>query len=211
MSSLPSRPPASPFARFEGAKTRYPILVRNRGVLDALIIAALDARVRAILPADPVTVTVDGVPFQHVPDCRLLAGGQDIVVDIHRLSRAGADHGRFEAVAAALAEQGIPYERRDPPQAFGVPLLTNSRAVWGCRRVMVSAADQVRALDAVKAGPLPLAEAARAVRDSDGITTILALACRDLLELDLTTVPLGPETEVRRRSAETAFLSEGGN
>ncbi|MBO1905305.1 hypothetical protein KHP60_09690 [Microvirga sp. 3-52] len=212
MSSFAPRLPASPFARFEGVKAADPIKVRNRGVLDALIVAALDETVRAILPAEPVTITVDGTAMQHLPDFRLLMAGQEIVIDIQRLSRTGADHGRFEAVAAALAGRGVWYERREPPQVFGTPLLTNARAIWGCRRTAVSAADQVRVLDLLKAWPAPLAEAAQAVRDGDGITAILALACRDVLVLDLLSAPLGPETRVWRRGVPVPLPpSEGGN
>jgi hypothetical protein len=57
---------------FEGAKTVEPIRVRNRGVLDALIIAALGPEVRGLAPAAPVPVMLNGVPGEHMPDFRLL-------------------------------------------------------------------------------------------------------------------------------------------
>jgi hypothetical protein len=168
-------------------------------VRDALIIAALDPAVRAIAPADPITIELDGVSVRHVPDFRLLTDGGGIVVDVYRPSRAAATRRRFEAVAAAHAAQGLAYECRQPPQPFGPPTLMNARSVWACRRVTVAASDQVRALDLLRSGPMPLAEAAQVIRDGDGVAAILSLCCRDLIELDLASGPLGPETMVRRR------------
>src|SRR5690606_25183784 len=102
-------------------------------------------------------------------------------------------------VAAALAAQGITYEVREPPAIHRSPVLMNARSVWGCRHIAVAAADQVRVVDAVRLGPAPLAEVARAVRTGDGIAGVLGLACRDIVEVDLTLAPLGPDTPVRRR------------
>lgn len=192
--------PAPPARQFESAKTRGPIAARDRHVFDALLVATLDPAVRAIAPADPVTIVLDGLPLPHVPDYQLESDSGTVVIDVCHPARIIVGRGRFEAAAAALAAQGVAYERREPPQVHGTPLLMNARAVWGCRRVPVLAADQVRVLEVLRRlDPAPLAEVARAVREGDGVAAVLGLACRDLVELDLAAAPLGPETPVRRR------------
>ncbi|WP_201834936.1 hypothetical protein [Microvirga zambiensis] len=189
----------APVARFEGGKTLAPIPVRSRAVFDTLILATLDPTVDALAPADPVVVRVGGQVLAHQPDVHLIAGGRVTVVDVPNPSRVAMEGPRYAAVAAAYAERGVAYERRRPPQVHGSPLLMNARAVWACRGATVSAPDQVRVLEALAGGPRPLAEAARAVPSGDGVVVCLALACRDLLEIDLTGAPLGPETPVKRR------------
>jgi hypothetical protein len=214
MSTLSSRKQATPIARFESAKTTTAISARNRGVLDTLIIASLDREVQVIAPAAPITIMLEGLAVPHLPDCCLQSEERSIVVDVYRQTRAAATRRRFEAVAAAYADQGTPYECREPPTVFGSPLLMNCRAVWGCRRIQVSAADQVRLLDLVGSDPLPLAQVAQAVRADDGVPAVLALACHAILQLDLETIPLGPETRVWRRGhlpCAPASMSEGGN
>ena len=64
---------------------------------------------------------------------------------------------------------------------------------------LAQATGLIRVLEALAGGPLPLAEASWAVPSGDGVVVCLALACRDLLEIDLTGAPLGPETPVKRR------------
>ncbi|QRM36032.1 hypothetical protein [Microvirga sp. VF16] len=200
MSSSPPRSPAPPVRRFEGAKTTTAIPARDRHVLDALIVASLDPAVRAIAPADSLTISLDGLPVQHVPDFRLQTDGQEIIVDVYRPSRAKAARTRFEAVAQALASQGIAYECREPTPIHGSPLVMNARSVWGCRHASVAAADQVAVLALLRQrSPLPLAEVAQVVRAGDPVSSILALVCRDLVEADLAAGPLGPDTPIRRR------------
>jgi hypothetical protein len=189
----------APVARFESGKTLAPIPVRSRAVFDSLILASLDPAVDALTPADPVTIHVAGQALDHQPDFHLVAGGTVTVVEVPNPSRPVIEAARYAAVAAAFVERGVAYERRLPPQVHGSPTLMNARAVWGCRSAPVSASDQIRLLEALAAGPLPLAEAARAVPSGDGIVVCLALACRALVDLDLASAPLGPETLVKRR------------
>jgi hypothetical protein len=192
--------PAPPVRQFESAKTTSPVAARDRHVYDALLVATLDPAVRAIAPADPVTIVLEGLTLPHVPDVRLVTDGGAVVVDICHAARVVVGRGRFEAAAAAFAAQGVAYERREPPTAFGSPVLMNARSVWACRKTAVAAADQVRILALLRnLDPAPLAEVARSVHEADGVAVVLALACRDLVELDLAAGPLGPETPVRRR------------
>jgi hypothetical protein len=198
MSAFTPRPRARPVARFEGVKVTSLIPVRTRAVFDALVVAALDPEIRSLSPAAPVVIDLGGAPAEHVPDFVVTTESGAIVIDIRSSTSPDASQARYGAVAAALAAQGIRYEVREPPAVHGSPLLTNARAIWSCRHAAVSAADQVRAVDAVRSGPAPLAEVARAVRTGDGIAGVLALACRNVLAVDLATIPLGPDSLVRR-------------
>lgn len=83
------------------------------------------------------------------------------------------------------------------------PLAANLRLVWSCARRWVSPGDQVRVLHVLDdCGSTTLIEAAQAATASvDGVATVLALACRGLVEIDLDGGPLGPGTRVRRRDA----------
>ena len=84
------------------------------------------------------------------------------------------------------------------------PRNANCRLVWACRHYRVSAGDRVRVLQVLtEEGDMTLARAAAQCRFAvDAVSAVLALACLDLIEVDLTSMPLGPETRVRRRSAE---------
>ena len=76
--------------------------------------------------------------------------------------------------------------------------------VWNCRYLRIQASDRVRVMQALNEdGPMPLIRLSAEVRWSiDPVAAVLAMACLDLVELDLTSIPLGPETVVRRRTAE---------
>lgn len=85
------------------------------------------------------------------------------------------------------------------------PKFSNARWIWSCRARWVSPADRIRILHLLdEHGPARLIDAAGAA-SGDGISAILAMACRDELEIDLVSVPLGPSTVVRiRRRPEAA-------
>jgi hypothetical protein len=213
MSAFPPRPRAHPVARFEGAKVITAIPVRTRAVFDALVVAALYPEIRSLSPAAPVAILLGGAPAEHVPDFVVTSESGAIVVDIRSPTSPDTGHARYAAVAATLAAQGMAYEVREPPAVHGSPLLMNCRSVWGCRHTAVMAADQVRVIDAVRSRPAPLAEVARAVRTGDGIAGVLALACRNVITVDLASIPLGPDSLVRRHpmSAADAAMSTRGS
>lgn len=83
------------------------------------------------------------------------------------------------------------------------PLASNLKLVWSCARRWVSPGDQVRVLHVLdECGSTTLIDAAQAATASvDGVATVLAMACKGLVEIDLDDAPLGPGTRVRRRDA----------
>jgi hypothetical protein len=84
------------------------------------------------------------------------------------------------------------------------PRAANSSLVWGCRDRRIWISDRVRALEALTdEGPMQLARLSAELRwSADPVASVLAMACIDLVELDLTSAPLGPQTIVRRRITE---------
>ena len=82
------------------------------------------------------------------------------------------------------------------------PRFANSRLVWSYRLHPVGISMRMRVLQILADdGPLNLARLLSAVRsDRDPGPAVMALACSDLIELDLVSRPLGPLTIARARA-----------
>ena len=87
------------------------------------------------------------------------------------------------------------------------PKASNCDLVWACRRRQVGPDDRIRILHRLEESSVsPLIEVASAARIGDGVASVFALACENLLELDLVSAPVGPSTAVarcKRRDAVT--------
>jgi hypothetical protein len=185
---------------FISAKAATAIPVAHQLVRDALIQAALDPEVRAIEFIPTVTAfeqiialdaivfrTADGRQVLDIPEARPLRS-----IDDEGLALLAADQLGLPALTITTADI-----RRQPRAA-------NSSLVWNCRYLRIQASDRVRVMQALSEdGPMPLIRASAEVRWSiDPIAAVLGMACLDLVELDLASTPVGPETRVRRRMAE---------
>jgi hypothetical protein len=182
---------------FTGAKVRGPIPVRHELVHDALVQAALDPSVRAI---------------EHLPSASF--AGQTIALDAVVLTRA---EGRFaldivEArqvrdiddegfVLLALQDLGVRLHTLSAANVNTEPRFTNSRLVWACRTARVGVGLRLQILQTLQdEGPMPLGRLLSSLKSAaDPAPALLALACADLVEVDLEEVPLGPSTRVRSR------------
>jgi hypothetical protein len=82
------------------------------------------------------------------------------------------------------------------------PRFTNSRLVWSYRMHPVGISLRMRVLQILgDDAPMSLSRLLSAVRgDRDPSPAVMALACSDLIELDLVSRPIGPSTIVRTRS-----------
>jgi calcineurin-like phosphoesterase family protein len=82
------------------------------------------------------------------------------------------------------------------------PRFTNSRLVWSYRMHPVGISLRMRVLQILgDDAPMSLSRLLSAVRgDRDPSPAVMALACSDLIELDLVSRPIGPSTIVRSRS-----------
>jgi hypothetical protein len=81
------------------------------------------------------------------------------------------------------------------------PVFSNSRIVWSHRLHPVAIGMRLQILQILSdEGPMSLSGLLSAVRsERDPGAAVLALACADIVELDLKSIPLGPMTPVRCR------------
>jgi hypothetical protein len=82
------------------------------------------------------------------------------------------------------------------------PRFANSRLVWSYRLAPVGISLRMRVLQTLSDdGPMSLSRLLGALRsDRDPSPAVMALACSDLIELDLVSRPLGPQTIARARA-----------
>jgi hypothetical protein len=185
---------------FVAAKAATAIPVRHELVRHALVQAALDPAVRTIefiptVAAYGSVIEIDAIVLRGDD------GGQVLDVVETRPVRSLDD----EALALLAIDQlGLQTKTLSVVDIGREPRNANSRLVWACRHYRVSAGDRVRVLQVLaEEGDMTLARAAAQCRFAvDAVSAVLALACLDLVELDLTSMPLGPETRVRRRLPE---------
>ena len=190
--------PAGAAPLFVSAKTRTAIPVRHDLVREALVQASLDPLVRAIefVPAARVReapVAIDAIVLvrddgRHVLD--VVAGRPIRDVETEGLALIALDH--LGLPLLTITEDDI---RREPRFA-------NSRLVWRYRTYPVGITQRMRILTVLNdEGPMTLGCVLKRVRGpQDPSLAVMALACADMLELDLIAEPLGPTTMVRCRS-----------
>jgi len=102
----------------------------------------------------------------------------------------------------ALAELGLAPIVLTEREIRREPRYANARLVWSYRHIPVSVGLRMCILQLLlDDGPMPLGEVLKSVRsDRDPTPAVMALACADLLVLDLVSQPLGPATIARSRS-----------
>ncbi|CAL8969057.1 hypothetical protein RHODGE_RHODGE_03532 [Rhodoplanes serenus] len=197
MSAFPAQRRTDPFL-FNGAKCAVPVPAGHALVRAALVQASLDPTVRAIGVVSAVKVEGHGVALNAI----VLDGdrGRQVLDIIEaRLIRDVDGEGLFLLAIDAL---GLPLLTLTAADVLREPWLSNATAVWSCRFVRVPVSDRITILQSLAEGPLTIAEAASAARLSrDPVGSVLSLACADVIEIDITDAPLGPETSVRRRRA----------
>lgn len=193
-----SRRVAKTERRFTGAKARGPIPVRHDLVHEALVQASLD----------PTTRTIE-----HLPSAPF--AGTAVALDAIVLTR---DDGRFALDVAearplrdidaeglallALQDLGVRLLTLTAADIRAEPRFSNCALVWPYRSTRVGVGLRLRILQTLHdEGPLRLGGLLAAVRSpTDPGPAVMALACADLIELDLSQVPLGPATAVRLRA-----------
>jgi hypothetical protein len=180
---------------FVSAKTKTSIPTSCVLVRDALIQGTLDPGVRAIehyAQAGGLTAPV-------------VVSAIVIVRDDGRfyLDIDGVHHGPdWVKTTAVLEKEGLKQLSLTATDINQEPRLTNARLVWNCRLQPVGISFRMAVLQMLADdGPLTLSQLLSDIRsDRDPSPAILAMACSDLIELDLMSVPLGPKTVVRART-----------
>jgi hypothetical protein len=98
----------------------------------------------------------------------------------------------------AIERHGLRLLERDASEIRREPLFSNSRAVWSYARYHVSVTDRLRIGLALEDGePQSLVELEERARPTcDVLAAVCALACEDLVRLNIDAAPLGPRTIV---------------
>jgi len=195
-----SRPHARVSAEslFVSAKTRTAIPARHDLVREALVQASLDPVVRAIEFVPAARVREEPVALNAVVIVR--DDGRHVLDVV--AARPIRDVENEGLALIALDRLGLPLLTITEEDIRSEPRFANSRLVWRYRAYPVGIAQRMRILTVLgDDGPMTLGCLLRRVRGPrDPSLAVMALACADMLELDLITEPLGPTTIVRCRS-----------
>jgi hypothetical protein len=180
---------------FVSAKTTTAIPVRHPGLREALIQLSLDPQVRSIeyvasVRVASAQVTIDAVVIQH-DDGRYVL---DVVParavrDIEDEGLVQIALGELELKPLVLTAEEI---RREPRR-------TNANLIWSHNDVTVPIGLRMRILQILlDEGPMPLGQLLKSLAgESDPAAAVMALACANLVHLDLCDQPLSPTTLVR--------------
>jgi hypothetical protein len=183
---------------FISAKTETAIPARCALLRDALIQASLDPQVRSLRHVASAVVAAQAVSLDAVVVVR--DDGRYVldVVEARRV-RDVEDEG---LALIALGELGLTPLVLTAEEIRREPRFGNSRLVWANRQHPVGITMRMRILTVLADdGPMPLGRLLEEIRgDRDPTPAVMALACSDLVTLDLDSRPLGPATIARCRT-----------
>lgn len=183
---------------FVSAKALAPIPVRHPALRAGLIQASLAPEVRSIVHVATahvasVPVDLDAVVLNR-EDGRFLL---DVVPA--RKVRDIDDEGLVQIATRDLGLKPCIVTAED---LKAEPRCSNVDLVWSHNRRFVPLGLRIRILQALRDdGPMELVRLLEGIRsDRDPTPSVMSLFCDDLLEIDLTSAPLGPLSIVRSRS-----------
>ena len=164
---------------------------------DALIQSVLDPHVRSAEFLKEVrfgadVVTVNSIVLRRDDGAYML----DIVG--HTIPR---DVDQEETLYSGLKSLGLSLLRLDAADIRREPKLSSAREIWSYRTFDVPPRDRTRILSALSEyGPRPLASLEDIVQSRFELSaSVYRLACEDLVEIDIATRALGPNSIVRAR------------
>ena len=183
---------------FVSAKTSAAIPAPQSIVRDALVQASLDPQVRSLDFIRMATVGATQVALKAIVLVRDDGRFYLDVVDARRIRDVEAEG----LALIALDRLGLTALTLHAADIRREPRFANARAVWEHRMHPVGISMRMKVLTVLqKDGPLPFGCLLKRIHVArQPAPAIMALACSDLLELDLVTQPLGPSTIVRSRS-----------
>ena len=183
---------------FISSKTSTAIPARHPLVRDALVQASLDPQVRLLEYVPTATVEATQVALKAIIITRddgrfhldVIEARPVREVETEGLALIALD--RLGLKAATLTSADIKKE----------PRFANSRAVWFYRLHPVGISMRMRVLTLLQEdGPMALGCLLKRIQAArDPAPAVMAMACSDLIELDLVSQPLGPSTIARSRS-----------
>jgi hypothetical protein len=165
--------------------------------LDALVQATLDAAVRSIDFVASARVRSTSFDLNAVVLCR--DDGRHLLdIVAARTLRDVEDEG---LALIALSELALPTIVLTAADIRREPVFSNSRIVWSYRVHPVEIGMRLQIMQILsEEGSMTLSRLLSAVRsERDPGAAVMALACADIVELDLKSIPLGPMTAVRSR------------
>jgi hypothetical protein len=170
---------------FISDKTAAPIPAQHPALRDVLIQASLDSQVRSIV----YVPSADAIALQR-DDGRFLLD----VLPARRIRTSEEQ----QLAQIAVADLGLKSMVLTAEEVRREPRFTNSRLVWSHRYTPVPLGLRLRILLALRdEGPMPLGELLKSIlSEVDPAPAVMALACANLVELDLLSQPLGPTTIV---------------
>jgi len=197
---MPIRVPADITRRpdlFLSAKCVVPIPAPHPARRAALIRASLDPSVRRISYLASAVVAGSSVEMDVV-----MIGRDDGIFALDVVPARAPVTGPQGLVHRALRDLGHASLVVTAEDLEAEPARSNRDLVWSHHRRFVPFGLRIRILQVLRAdGPMELVGLLENLfTDRDPTPSVLALACDDLLELDLETGPLGPSTTVRQRT-----------
>jgi hypothetical protein len=178
---------------FTSPRCRVAIPVHDPLLRYALEQASLDPSVRGIHYRTGPLVECPAISLAGVVLYRE-AGAFLLKVCQTRPSRTEEEVARLTHV---LKCHGLRLMERDAQDIQREPIFSNARAVWSHARRHVSLTDRLRIALAMEEGPLSIIELEHRARPGcDVLAAVCALACENLLRLDLQDRRLGPGTSV---------------
>jgi hypothetical protein len=184
---------------FMSAKTKAgPIPARHPALRSALVLASLDPSVRSIVHVARANVGSDPVDVDAVV---LARDDGRFVLDVVPARRPL----KFDEAALrgiALRSLGLASLTVTSEDLAIEPRRSNVDLVWSHRGRSVALDLRLGIIQVLlDDGPLSLGQLLQRVRaDREPAAAVMALACDDLLELDLTSDRIGPATTVRSRT-----------
>ena len=184
-----------PVARslFTSPKCRVAIPVHDLLVRCALEQASLDSSVREIQYRSGPQIECPPISLAGVV---LRTEGGTFLLRVHqtRPERSTEDNACLNFV---LERHGLQLLERDAQDIRREPLFSNVRAIWSHAGRWVSLMDRLKIAVALEEGPQSIVELEdRACPTCDVVAAISALACENLVRLNLHDTPLGPQTVV---------------
>jgi len=183
---------------FVSAKTSTAIPAACSLVRDALIQATLDPQVRSI--EFRAQARVDAAPVDINAIVIVRDDGRFVLDVVPARSIRDIEHEGMALIAySRLGLTPITLTAADIKRE---PRFANSRLVWSYRLAPVGISMRMAVLQILADdGPMALSRLLSTLRaDRDPSPSIMALACSDLIELDLISRPLGPQTVARSRA-----------
>jgi hypothetical protein len=182
---------------FISSKTSTAIPARHALVRDALVQATLDPQVRSLEFVPTAVVGATQIALKAIVIVRDDGRYYLDVVEARQVRDVEAEG----LALIALDRLGLAPLTLTAADIRREPRFANSKAVWEHRLHPVGISLRMKILGVLgEDGPMMLARLLSSIQsDRDPSPAVMALACSDLVELDLVTRPLGPATIARSR------------